>query len=150
MGLFSGLLSGLLVGYVVEHYRLRNGLRIERMKRLTPHIEMVHPIIEELCDDASYFQKSHLRTDGSEEQNLAIKIGVTFDKYGTWYQHFQSNGLKPELAATSKSLFALLSGLFVHSTMTKKYGKDYIYREIDEIANSMQKCLLEVEQFLAS
>ncbi len=32
--------------------------------------------------------------------------------------------------------------------INKKYGEDYVCREINSISNSMQKCLSEVEQIL--
>ena len=149
-GLVSGLLSGVIVGYIVEHYRLKNELKVERIKRLTPHVEIVHPIIEELCDDVIYFQKAQMRKGYSEDPSFIKKIGIAFDKYETWYIQFQSDGLKPELSATRKQLFNLLNGLFVHSRMSRKYGQDYVLREINEISTSAKDCLSELEQFLSS
>ena len=149
-GLASGLLSGVIVGWIVEHYRLKNSLKVERIKRLTPYIEMVHPIIEELCDDISYFKKTQFRKMNEENQNFVIRISKAFDKYGLWYEQFQSNGFKPELGATSKLLLYSINGLFAHSQMSKKYGEDHILREIDEIFDSLNQCRVLVEQFLTN
>ena len=56
----------------------------------------------------------------AEDPNFIKKIEIVFDKYETWYIQFQSDGLKPELAATRKLLFNLLNGLFVHLLVTGK------------------------------
>ena len=149
-GLLSGLISGVVVGYVIEHYRLKNGLKIERIKRLMPHIEVVHPIVEELRDDLAYLQKTQTRTESEDDPNFMQKICRTLDKYGAWYTQFQSNGLKPELGATNKELFAYLNGLSVHSKMAKKYGQDYVLREINQISKSARVCVSMIEQFLRS
>ncbi len=149
-GLLAGLFSGVAVGYVVEHYHFKNGLKMERIKRLMPYIEVVHPIVEELRDDLAYLQKTQMRTEGEEDSNFMQKICRTLDKYLSWYTQFQSNGLKPELAATNKELLTYINGLSVHSRMTKKYGQDYVLREINQISKSARICVLILERFLSS
>jgi hypothetical protein len=148
LGLFSGLASGILVGYIVEHFRLRNAQRLEKLKRLTPHIEVVHPIVEELSDDVAYFQKTQLRNDSLGEHAFTSHILNSFDKYGTWYENFLSNGYRTELESVNKWLSLSLYGLFVHSRMVKKYGEDHVFREIFSIKKSLDESRVFIEKFL--
>jgi hypothetical protein len=149
-GLLSGLLSGVAVGWVVERYRLKNSLKVERMKRLTPQIEIIHPIVEELCADVDYFAKRQLRLPDGEDDSILEKIITYFAKYNAWYLGFQSKGFKPELGATSKPLLNRLTAIFAYSLRIRKYGGQYLLNEIDEISESLKASQSLIEQFLTS
>lgn len=148
VGLIPGLFSGLVAGIIVERYRLKNELRIQRFKTLAPRLNQAHPIIEVLSDDLQYYQKSLTRNSIAQDDENSKKILNDFDLFNVWYSDFQQNGLKPLLEAENKDLFALMNGLFVYSKMSKKHGPGFIASQITEMCKTAQDCLVNVKQII--
>ena len=146
LGLFSGIVVGIVVGLIVEHTRLKNTLKIERIKRLAPQLELVHPVLERIQEDGKYLRVIQSRDDDFKE--LVSKICQSFEEYRTWYKVFRENGLKPELEHSSKYLYALINGIFVHAQMTEKYGIQHILSNIEGILEKICDCQKEVGSFL--
>lgn len=146
LGLFSGLIVGIVVGLIIEHIRLKNALKIERIKRLAPHLELVHPVLERIQEDGAYLKVIQTRDDDFQE--LVRKICEGFEEYRTWYKVFRENGLKPELEHSSKYLYALINGVFVHAQMADKYGIQHILSNIKEILEKVCDCQKEIGSFL--
>jgi len=146
LGLFSGLIVGIVVGFIVEHIRLKNMLKIERIKRLAPHLELVHPVLERMYQDVEYLKIIQSRND--DFKDLAQKTCQGFEEYQTWYKVFRENGLKPELEHSSRFLYALINGVFVHSQMVGKYGIQHALANIEDILEKVNYCQKQIASFL--
>jgi archaellum component FlaC len=146
LGLVSGLVVGTVVGFIVEHLRLKNMLKIERVKRLAPQLELVHPVLEKICDDVSYLRAIQSRNDDFED--LTRKTCQSFEEYQSWYNTFRENGLKPQLEHSSKDLYALINGVSVHAQMVTKYGVQHLLANIEDISKKVNSCRKGIATFL--
>jgi hypothetical protein len=88
-------------------------LRIEKIKRLAPHLEDVFDIIDTLNQDIEYFKKIRDRSDKKEEKDLTSKICGRLNKFCAWYVKLRGNGLVPELRSINEGLHNYLNGLSV-------------------------------------
>lgn len=145
-GLITGIVVGIVVGFWIERRRLKNMLKIERIKRLVPHMELVHPVLERISEDVGYLKIMQSRDD--DPKDFAQRTCQSFEEYRTWYKVFKENGLKPELEHSSKSLYALINGVFVHAQMVNKYGAQHVLANIEDILEKVDACQRETASFL--
>jgi len=145
-GLVTGVVVGIVVGFLIERQRLKNMLKIERIKRLAPHMELLHPVLERISEDVGYLKIIQSRDD--DPKDFTQKACQGFEEYRTWYKIFKENGLKPELEHSSESLYALINGVFVHAQMVHKYGAQHVLANIEDVLEKVYTCQRETASFL--
>jgi len=123
------LVGGLIGGYVIEHYRLKHELKIEKIRRLAPYLEQVYPTMKNLNVDSTY--AIELQQRGSEDLPLLEKLCKELTEFGSWYRVFKQNGMEPELESLDGNLYRLLLGVFTYSQLSAKYGTTYISQRLD-------------------
>jgi len=145
---FLGVLSGIVVGYVIQLVRYKHDLRVEKIKRLAPHLELAYPIVDRSSQDSEYTVGIQNRKDEKQMDAMLEKLTADLSEYHFWYTRYQENGLKPELRSVNEILDAYLNGLFVYSQLSKMHGKSYIHQRLSDLAKHLMLCKLELERLL--
>lgn len=129
------LIVGVLVGIVVENYRLKHSLKIEKINRLAPHLEICSPMIEKILEDSGYALKI-LNRGQTEGEDLILqnkKIIQRLTVFQEWYELFQNRGMKFELESVNKELQERLVGLFNIAILSIKHGETYVSQNLKQI-----------------
>jgi hypothetical protein len=140
-----GLVGGFIVGYLLEHKRFKHSLKIEKIKRLSPHLESAFPILEKLDQDSDYATRIQQRDDENEFNRITDRLCSEMEEFYAWYLQFQEDGLKPELQSVNRLLCAYLDGMFVFAKMSIRYRESYISQKTKEISDLSNKCKRELE-----
>lgn len=143
-----GILSGVVVGYFIQVIRYKHTLRVEKIKRLAPYLELAYPTIDRLAQDGVYALKVQERKDQKEIESILVKLIDGLDQYHIWYLQYQENGLKPELLSVNETLDAYLNGLFVYAQMNKRHGKIYIHQRLNNFCIYVMRCRTQLEKLL--
>lgn len=143
---FTGFAGGLIGGFVIEHYRLKHVLKVEKIKRLAPYLEQVYPIIRDLTIDSAY--AIELQQRGDKNLPLLKKLCKCLKEFGSWYRVFRQNGMEPELESLDRDLCRLLSGVFVYSQLSAKYGTSYIFQRLERFHSVCLKGRESLEKLL--
>jgi hypothetical protein len=143
-----GFLGGLVIGYAVEHSRMKHDLKIEKIGRLSPYLEQVYPAIKDLSIDSEYAVE--LQQRDTNDRRIFKALRDRLEEYRSWYVAFRQNGMEPELQSLSPDLYNLLSGIFVYSQMSAKYGDNYICPRVNHFHTLCHRGRLFLEKLLSS
>lgn len=135
-----GFALGLLSGAIIQNIRFRDSLKVEKVKRVTPLLEAVFPILEKLASDSIYAQTIQMRGDDSEFQRLIDRISISLVEYDKWYTRFQIAGLLPALESIDSNLLARFNGMFTHARLSKLHGLTYLSQNLSEFSLYCQSC----------
>lgn len=138
--IFIGFLSGLATGIAVQYFWFKYASRIEKMKRLSPYLESVYPIVEKLNQDSEYALKVHFQ---EEEEHLTLvlkKIATSLEEYAIWFAQFKENGMIPELESLNVDLSRRFIGLFTYARLGNKHGLEYLSQRVQRLAGYCSIC----------
>lgn len=136
----GGVFTGLLIQYVV----FKNTLKVEKIKRLSPRLELGYPIVEKLSLDATYVSGITVNDDQPHFMAILDRIKKGLNTYQKWYMGFRQEGMFPELESVNSDLLGLLNGLFQYSNLCKLHGTQYL----SENCQSFNKHCEETKQML--
>ena len=140
--------SGLLIGYLVQRKKFHDDLKLDKIRRLMPYVEVFHPIFESLVIDVRHGQKLIEKNDSTELTHYLDRILADFDSFGSWYADFADKGLKPQMESLNYNLLSGLNGTNVYYQLVKTHGTRYIFENINEIALSLGKTERLLKEFL--
>jgi len=123
--LFS-FLGGVFTGWLIQYVVFKNALKIEKIKRLSPRLELGYPIVEKLSLDATYVRGINVNDDQTHFTAILDRIKKGLNTYQEWYNGFREEGMFPELESVNSYLLGLLNGLFQYSNLCKLHGTQYI------------------------
>ncbi len=142
-GILSFLL-GLISGLAIQRVKFSNDRRLDKIRRLMPYVEIVHPIVESLAINIAHSQKLVEKNDDEELTRYLTRTAKDFESFGSWFLDFAEKGMKPELESLNYNLLSGLSGTNVYFQMVKNHGSKYILENVKEI----KKSLCQTEQLL--
>ena len=131
---------GLFSGGIIQALRLRDSLKVEKVKRLTPLLEAAFPIIENLAGDSQYAKSLQIRGDDGEFQRVLERVSDSLEEYDKWYTRFQVAGLSPALESIDPDLLARFNGILMNTRLLKLHGITYLSQNMQEFAQYCQKC----------
>lgn len=132
-----GIMGGLAAGFILEHYRLKHELKVEKIKRVAPYLEQVSPTIKNLAIDSEYAVE--LQKRGCEDQFLLQRLCKGLKEFESWYTIIRQNGLEIELESLNITLSRSLLGIVTYAQLTSKYGVDYISQRLNSFH---ERCLI--------
>lgn len=133
VSLAVAVVSGIIVGVVVERFRLRNILKIEKIKRLAPYVEAASPLVTRIDEHAEFATKM-LHGSGEHEPSAQItKLKSVLIQFVEWYSQFEQRGMRPELESIDRELYDHLTGLFNLARFCSLYGDTYLSQNLDRI-----------------
>jgi hypothetical protein len=135
-----GFTLGVISGAIIQHVRFKYSLKIEKVRRLTPLLEAVYPIINNLADDSDYAISIQVRGNNDEFRRILENVACSLDEYEKWFNRFQLAGISPALESVDSDLFARFNGIFTHTRLFKMHGVPYLSQNIDEFAEYCVKC----------
>ena len=141
-------LLGLIGGVIIQSVRFRYNRRLDKIRRVMPHMETVHPIFETLMIDAEHACRLQEKNDASELDRYIARISETFNSFGKWYSEFVERGMKPELQSLDYNLYAGLYGIFTYHQMTKIHGVQFLSQSLVDIGAKLGKTMTLLEEFL--
>jgi len=134
----ASFLGGILVGALIEHWRFKRALEVERVKRLAPLLETCCPIIERIFVDSEY-ALNVLNRGGEADVHLDSQIDKVFgglQQFQDWHSLLEQKGMKYELEKVDTELHDRLAGLFTFARLANKHGADYISQNLSGIQDS--------------
>ena len=139
---------GLVVGIAVQYVGFKQALRIEKIKRLSPHLERAYPIIEKLSRVARYGVKAQESQDAADLDGALNKLVFSIDEYVAWFSGFREAGMVPVLESLDLELSARLTGVSVYANGCRVQGQRYLYERIQEFADYVTKCEIKLKKRL--
>ncbi len=143
-----GFILGLVSGIIIQTVKYGYDRRLDKVRRLMPHIEIVHPILEALIIDIDHTSKLREKDDQAEYDRYTTRITGVFGTFRSWYTEFAEKGLKPELQSMNYDLYASIYGIYVCSQMTKDQGTNFISQNLDDVREKLHRTMNLVEEFL--
>lgn len=141
------LITGLIVGRILEHYRFKHDLQIERIKIVSPILSEVYPIIEKIEGDVNYALDLRQRNDKNRFKPLIETIFHDLKEYRLWDEKYRESGLKLNLRHFSKGLNESLDAMRIYAINAKLQGKSYILGILEEMYKTSRRCMDEIEKF---
>jgi hypothetical protein len=135
-----GFLLGLVSGAFLQHLRFRYSLKAEKVRRLTPILEAVYPIIDHLSGDSTYARSIQIRGDDDEFKRVLQKVSHSLEEYEEWFKRFQLAGVSTALESVDSDLLARFNGIFTHTRLCKLHGLAYLSQNMEEFAEYCQRC----------
>lgn len=151
--LVTGLVSfilGLISGLVIQRVKFQYDRRLDKIRRLMPYVEIVHPVFESLAINMEHGQKLIEKNDSEELARYLDRMVKDFESFGSWFVDFAEKGMKPELESLNYNLLSGLSGANVYFQMVKNHGTRYILENMNEIKQSLGKTEQLLNEFLKS
>lgn len=145
----SSFLVGLAVGIAVQYVRFKQELRIEKIKRLSPHLERAYPIIEKLGRVARYGVKAQESQDTADLDGALNKFVASIVEYAAWFSGFREGGMVPVLESLDSELSARFTGVSVYANGCRAQGQRYLYEHIQDFADYVTKCEKELKKRLS-
>jgi len=145
---FFGFLLGLISGVVIQSLKFKHDRKLDKIRRLMPYMEIVHPIVETLLIDVEHGLKLQEKDDLPELDRYLIRVADAFSPFAEWYSDFVERGMKAELQSLEYELFAGLYGIFVYYQLTKIHGVETISQNLKEIGANLKKTISMLEEFL--
>jgi hypothetical protein len=146
LSFFLGLISGL----ALLKTKFSSDRRLDKIRRIMPHIEIVQPIVESLAINCAHSQKLIEKNDNDELTHYLERTAKDFELFGSWFIDFADKGMKPELQSLDNNLFLGLSGANVYFQMVRNHGTKYILENMKEIRQSLLKTDQLIKEFLRS
>jgi hypothetical protein len=149
----TGIVSfvlGLISGLVIQTVKFRYDRRLDKIRRLMPYIELVHPIFESMAIDMEHGKRLMEKNDSDELIRYLNRMAKDFESFGSWFVEFAEKGMKPELESLNYDLLSGLGGANVYFQMVKNHGAKYILENMNEIAESLTKTKQLLNEFLKS
>lgn len=149
LDVFLGFVAGLLTGIVVQYFGFRFASRIEKMKRLSPHLEAAFPIVDKLNGDTRY--AVHVQAQGEVEHLAPVlkKIALSLEEYRIWFAGISRRGMIPELESLNGILSGRLVGLFNYANLGRTHGLEYISQKMPHLASHCALCKNELKHQLS-
>jgi hypothetical protein len=149
IALFSFFL-GLVSGIIIQTMKFRYDRKLDRIRRVVPDLENVHPILEVLIDDIDHEIKLQKRYDSGEIIRYSARIKKGLNLYREKYTEFVAKGLKPELLSLDHELYSGLQGIFVYCQLVDNYGEETILKNLQDINRTVKETMSLLEIFLKS
>jgi hypothetical protein len=127
----AGIVSGIIVGVIVEHFRLRHTLRVEKIKRLAPHLEAATPLVTRIDEHAEFAMRMIHASGGHDPSVQITNLKSALNQYVDWYSQFQEKGMRPELESIDRELYDRMTGLFNLSRFSSSYGDAYVSQNVE-------------------
>jgi hypothetical protein len=143
-----GFIFGLFSGLLIQRKKFRDDLKLDKIRRLMPYIEVFHPTFESLVINVKHCQKLIEKNDSTELTRYLNRIYADFESFGSWFVDFANRGLKPELESIDYSLLLGLNGANVYFQLAKNHGTRYVLENINEIERSLGKTKQLLDEFL--
>lgn len=137
---------GLSIGIIVEHYRFKHNIQIERIKTLSPLLSEVRPIIEKIVGDANYAFNLRQRNDKNKFMISIEDIFHALEEYKMWDEKYREAGLKSN-SIHFKGLNKSLDAMRIYAINTNLQGKNYIFGILEEMHKTSKKCMNEIKKF---
>lgn len=131
---------GLLSGVLIQRLSFRYSLKEEKIRRLTPSLEAVYPILDNLTSDSAYAKSLQTRGDDSEFRRVLKALSYSLEEYGEWFRFFQQSGMSPALESIDSDLLARFNGVFTHSRLYKLHGFTYLSQNLEDFAEYCHNC----------
>lgn len=145
---FVGFLLGLLSGIVIQSLRFSYQRKLDKIRRVMPYVETVHPILETLVINVEHCSRLQEKNDTVEMQRYLKRATGALNSFGEWFSGFAERGLKPELQSLKYDLYAGLYGIFVYYQMTKIHGIEFVSQNLEEIGTNLERITKLLEEFL--
>jgi len=135
--LIASFLS-LIVGIIIERKRSKNSLKLERLKRLAPQLEICCPIVDKIYEDSLYTVRILERGENldSNFDSQIDKVHIGLQQFLDWHSVFEQKGMKYTLESFDTEAHDWLTGLSTYASLANKHGKDYISTNLKEINKS--------------
>lgn len=147
---FASFILGIFSGVIIHHFQFKYSLKIEKIKRLAPHLEAISPIIEKLVQDSEYAKMIQMRDEEDEFNRVLENIAVSLEEYGIWYHRFTTSGMIPELESIDSELLARLNGVYAFVRLNKLHGVQYLSQNVKVFAEHCGKCNIKLKSRLSS
>lgn len=141
-----GIAGGLLVGVVIERFRLKHELRVQKIKRVAPLLEILSPTVKNLAIDSKYAVE--LQQTNREDPSVLQRLCEELKEFETWYNDFRQKGMEVELESLDVLLYRSLLGVFVYARYTAKYGVHYIAQRLNSFHRICQIARESLENLL--
>ena len=149
----TGLISfvvGIFSGFFIQEIKFRKDRKRDKLLRLMPYMEIIHPIFESLMIDIEHAKKLAEKNDSEELNRYHERISKDFESFGIWFVDFAEKGLKIKLESIDLDLLLGLRGLNVFSQMIKNRGVKYIFENINLLSQSLINTEYLLKEFLKS
>jgi hypothetical protein len=151
--LVTGILSfffGLISGLLIQRVKFDNDRRLDKIRRIMPHAEIVHPILESLTIDVAHAHKLLEKNDDEELTRYLARTAKDFESFNIWFLDFAEKGMKPEMESLNYNLHKGLNGVNVFCQMIRNHGTRYIPENITEIQQTLWQTQKFLNEFLRS
>jgi hypothetical protein len=137
---FLSLIVGLASGAIIQHLHFRYSMKIEKIRRLTPLLEAVYPIVDNLSNDSKYANSIQVRGNEDDFRRIVQKVASSLEEYEKWFNRFQLAGTSPALESWDSDLLAKFNGIFTYATLFKMNGTLYLSQNLEEFAEYCVSC----------
>lgn len=144
--MFASLFFGILIGVIVEHFRFKNNIIIERIKILSPILCEAYPIIERIVEDTNYALNVRQRNKKKDYLNSIKTIIQDLDEYKKWDEKYREAGIELYLRNYQK-LNDSLNKMRIYSITAHIQDDNYIITILDELYDISKKCEDELYKF---
>ncbi len=151
--LVTGILSfffGLISGLLIQRVKFDNDRKLDKIRRIMPHAEIVHPILESLTIDIVHAHKLLEKNDNEELTRYLTRTAKDFESFNTWFLDFAEKGMKPELESLNYNLHKGLNGINVFCQMIRNHGIRYVLENMTEIQQALGQTQKFLNEFLKS
>ena len=142
------LIVGFIIGMIVQSKKFSHDLQLDKIRRLTPHMEKIHPICETLITNIEHAIALLDSSDQEEFNRYLERTQNGLYDYGVWFESLSSEGLKPELQSLDYNLYASLYGIFVYYKMAKNEGRLFLQQQMKTVTKDLKRTQRYLENFL--
>lgn len=144
-----GLMSGILIGWFGQWLRFRYSLKVEKIKRLAPHLESAYPIVEKLYLDSKYANQVQPQSDQLALKQVVNRIAVSLKEYHNWFENFRESGMCPQFESLDNELYGRFAGLQNFASLSLQMGADYIQQNSVTLSNYSAFCCRKLKRRLS-